>query len=277
MKRILILLALTGTVPVLAQKTPVPGFLGKRLYFGVNASSFIHFQRDLNDAVDFGNFPLNTRFSYKTEATLSYVLNRKLSAGLTFTYAKQKAYFGVLSSQIENAPPPIPQGPFVLNAMPLSPNTDYGRVQYTFYSVQAHLQIFRRNFIAPAGRYHYLGAGILRYQPVTHEKGQILIDPADAIFDQLEPFNQPLKNNGNYTSFRLTYAMGRITPINKFIFLNTSFGFNLHLGGDYREVFINSGVNAVATIQDAVISGLYQNMIRHNTLELKVGIGFFAF
>lgn len=277
MKRILFLLAILGTVPVLAQKTPVPGFLGKRLYVGVNASSFIHFQRDLNDAVDFGNFPLNTRFSYKTEATLSYVMNRKISTGLTFTYAKQKAYFGEVSAMVVDAPPPIPQDTFVLNAMPLSPNTDYGRLQYTFYAVQAHVKIFRRNFIAPAGRYHYLAAGILRYQPVTHEKGQILIDPADAIYDQLEPFSQPLKKNGSYTSFRFTYAMGRITPLNKFIFLNTSFGLNLHLGGDYRDVFINSGVNSVISIQDAVISGLYQNLIRHNTLEVKVGIGFFAF
>ncbi|MCA6363330.1 MAG: hypothetical protein IM638_09845 [Bacteroidetes bacterium] len=277
MKRLILFLALLGSLPALAQKTPVPGFLGKRFYVGVNASTFLHFQRNEEDVVQFDNFPLNTRFSYKTEATMSYVLNRKISTGLTVTYAEQKAYFGILSAMVINAPPPIPTDTFVANVRPISPNTEFGRVQYSFYSVQAHIKIFRRNFIAPAGRYHYFAAGILRYQPVTLEKGQIQLKLTDSLYSSIPAFTQPLKNNGAYTTFRLTYAMGRITPLNKFIFLNTSFGINLHLGGDYRKVIIDSAFNSVTTIQDAVITGLYQNLTRHNTFEVKVGLGFYAF
>ncbi|MCU0434686.1 MAG: hypothetical protein MUC87_14620 [Bacteroidia bacterium] len=277
MKRIFFLLALAGTLPAFAQKTAVPGYLGKRFYVGINGSSFIHFERDQADEVQLGNFPLNTRFSYKTEVTASYVLNRKVSAGLTFTYAQQKAYFGILGVQVD-APPPYPPGPFVQNVMPVSDGTEFGRFKYSFYSVQAHLKIFRRNFIAPAGRYHYLGLGYLRYVPFMAEPGQVLIQPVD---NSLQPFGpsytQPMTKNGQFGTYRITYMMGRMTPINKFFFINTAFGINLFVGGDHLTAFVNSGNNAVATIQDAMVSVLHRNLQRHNTFEVKLGIGFYAF
>jgi hypothetical protein len=275
MKRLLIFSALIISAAALAQKPVVPGYLGKRLYIGVNGSTFMHFERDLLDQVNLGNFPMNTRFSYKTEVTASYALNRKVSVGVTGTYAQQKAYFGILGVKVLR---PGFTDTIVDNIMPVSPGTELGRYRYNFYSVQAHIQIFRRNFIAPAGRYHYFGIGYLGYVPVMEQEGVIVVQPVDAAGQEFgASYTQNVPNLGKYGTFRITYLMGRITPINKFLFINTSFGINFYPGGDHAEAFINSGNNTVATFQDAFVSTLHRNLVRHNTFELKVGLGWFAF
>ncbi|MGL5889271.1 MAG: hypothetical protein ACRC3B_05265, partial [Bacteroidia bacterium] len=178
MKRLVIFLSILISAEAFAQKPVVPGYLGKRLYIGVNGSTFMHFERDLLDQVNLSNFPLNTRFSYKTEVTASYALNRNVSVGLTGTYAQQKAYFGILGVKVTS---PFTGDTIVDNIMPVSEGTELGRYRYNFYSIQAHIQIFRRNFIAPAGRYHQFGIGYLRYVPALGTTGVALVQPVDAL------------------------------------------------------------------------------------------------
>lgn len=275
MKRLLIAALLLCAVTSFAQQPVVPGYLGKKFYIGVNGATFMHFERDQNDQVSLGNFPLNTRFSWKNELTLNYTVSRKIAIGMSGIYGKQTAYFGIQNVQV--LPPNFPDT-VVQAIVPVSEGKSFGQFRYSFYMIEAHVQFFRRNFIAPAGRYHQIGIAYMVYTPDMKEPGKVEVQPLNA---SLEPFGpaylQDAPKGGNYNTFRISYQMGRITPINKFIYINTAFGVNLYPGGDHREVFVNSGTNTIPTFSDMLIGGLHRNINRQNTFELKIGLGWFAF
>ncbi|HET6990257.1 MAG TPA: hypothetical protein VFJ43_02990 [Bacteroidia bacterium] len=227
----------------------VPGYQGKRFSVGYNASSFFYI-------TDFGNgngldgMFSSTTLSYKTELSVNYTVSRKTTMGFSYYFAKQKDNFSEV--YIDNYG----------SALPLE-----GIVSCKLAIYELHFQFFRKNFVAPAGLYHQLSAGIVNYSLAT-------ADNTLTVYNTDNGNVPPLVLQGSfspYSCFKLGYSIGKTNPIGHNFYINTAFGVNFFRGGDSPK--IKSGVSA----SNYILANFNRNLRTHNFFEIKIGFGWLAF
>lgn len=240
---------------VLAVKTisaQVPGYQGKRFAVGYNASSFFYFS-DFSWGDGISGLVESTRLSYKTEVKINYVLSRKVNAGFSYYFAKQKASF--VYGQIDNN----------LYMVSMYPKDKIAPCKLSIY--EFHLQIFKKNFIAPVGLYNQFSIGIVKYSLGTSDNKLTIyndIGNQTTIDGPIDPF----------TCIKLGYAIGKNNPLGHNFFMNTSLGVNFFQGGD-SDRFLGERSNL--SHQDYFLANFNHSLRWHNFLEIKIGIGWLAF
>lgn len=237
------LLLISLTYAVSAQ---VPGYQGKRFCVGYNASTFTVLDGGI------GNFPFGLRLSYKTELSANYVVSRKASIGLSYYFAKQNYY--VQEAEIYN------NGFFV-------PQTEYLPCSLQMYEL--HMQFFRKNFVAPAGLYHQIGVGIVKYN-VAVDSDELVLDNAFGSGQTNYTIQVP---SDKFSGFKLSYHIGKTNPIGHNFYINTAVGVNFFQGGD-----IAYKVEKYSTTPSTYLYyALNKNIRKHNFAEIKIGFGWLAF
>ncbi len=243
MKKILSLLVVAFSAVVLSGQ--VPGYMGKKLSVGVNASTFFHFTEYSEGLTEMLTSP---SFSYKSELALTYTVGRRTSLGGSFYLGNQKFL--------------TPGGGGLL--------IDHYRGEYTtkedyikcrLMIFEFNLKIFRRNFLAPIGPYHQMGIGVVKYRAVS---------PGDTL--QLYTVGShssipdvTVETDDRYSCAKLSYHIGYAAPIFKNCFFNFAFGFNFFLGGDSGR--IQSGEDS----RYFVLGVLNRDLRRYNNYEFKLG------
>jgi hypothetical protein len=244
---IFILLVAVGLQNISAQ---VPGYQGKRFSVGYNASSFFYFKQVENSdgLVDYLNEALSTTtISYKTELAVNYAISRKVVMGLSYYFAKQNISF--VNNEIGNN-----------YEIPVD---DIAKCKLSIYEL--HFQFFRKNFIAPAGLYHQVSVGIVKYGLATS-------DNKLTVYGQHQ--SNPMVINGPtdpYTCFKLGYSIGKTNPIGHNFYINTAFGINFFRGGD------SAYVKTTPTAQNYILANFNRGLRVHNFAEIKIGFGWLAF
>lgn len=226
----------------------VPGYLGKRLSVGYNASSFFFFDQfiPVSEAL------FNTRFSYKSEFAVNYTVARKISIGASVYYGSQRYLVGDQQFRTRN------------NYYQVTLAEEYMRCKLLIY--EFNMKFFRRNFIAPIGPYHQLGIGLVKYNAKA---------PGDSLNLMLSQ-NQNIRaatvriNDDPYSCVKLSYHIGYAAPVFKNCYFNMAIGVNFFRGGDSAR--IRNEVNASSYIP----SILNRHLRRHNFLEVKIGFGWLA-
>jgi hypothetical protein len=252
MKKTAALLFIVSFICVQSISAQVPGYQGKRFSVGYNASTF--FYTSLANGID--EVFSSTRLSYKTEINVNYVLSRKVLAGFSFYYAKQKQNY-VMGNMMTN------NGYYYYE---YAPKEGMGRCKLFIYEV--HFQFFRKNFVAPAGLYNQFSIGLVKYS-LADEGNKVTIydNNAGATPVILDGPATP------YTTFKLGYAIGKTNPIGRHLYLNTALGINFFQGGD--GALINK--NARLTSSNYLLANFNRNLRTHNLFELKLGLGWLAF
>ncbi len=244
---LLLLLLFVGSQTISAQ---VPGYQGKRFSAGYNASTFFYIIPEGWNG-DISDIFAGTRLSYKTELHVNYVLSRKVSAGFSYYFAKQKAYF------THN---------YVENFGYLVPKDDYALCRLNIF--EFNMKFFRKNFIAPAGFYHQLSVAMVLYS--LGEKGNTL-----TTYNQNNS-SAPVVIEGDkdpYSCVKLGYSIGKTNPIGHNFYLNTAIGVNFFRGGDSYFLRDASEVH----VRNYILVNFNRNLRTHNLIELKLGFGWLAF
>lgn len=230
----------------------VPGYQGKRFSLGYNASSFFYLTNlNYSDGI-LGVFE-TTRLSYKTELQVNYVLSRKVAAGFSYYFAKQKDNFTI--GEIQNYG----------NAM--FPKDGIAICKLSIYEI--NFQFFRKNFIAPAGLYHQFSIGMVKYGLASADNKLTVYDNSYGSF--------PLVLDGPsdpFTCYKFGYAFGKKNPLGHNVYINTSFGINIFRGGD--SLLLGESISGPTT-QTYIRANLNRNLWTHNLFEVKIGLGWLAF
>jgi hypothetical protein len=223
----------------------VPGYQGKRFSVGYNASSFFYFT-NFYDGIS--GVIESTKISYKTELSVHYTLSRKVSAGFSYYFAKQEDTF--TKNEIQN---------FGY----MTPKLGIAECKIAMYEL--HLQFFRKNFIAPAGLYHQISVGIVKYELATSDNKLKVYSNDNYYSLTLDGPKEP------YSCFKLGYAIGKTNPIGHNFFINSAFGINFFRGGD------SPNIRTTPTQQTYILANFNKNMRYHNFFEIKIGLGWLAF
>ncbi len=250
MRKIILILLLLFVGEQQTISAQVPGYQGKRFSAGYNASTFFYitpegWNGNISDILS------GTRLSYKTELHVNYVLSRKVSAGFSYYFAKQKAYF------THN---------YVDNVGYLVPKNDYVLCRLNIF--EFNMKFFRKNFIAPAGFYHQLSIGIVKYS--LGEKNNEL-----TLSNQMNS-GAPVIIEGDkdpYSCVKLGYSIGKTNPIGHNFYLNTAFGINFFRGGDSSLYRAGSSL----PVRNYLLANFNRNLRTHNLFEVKLGFGWLAF
>jgi hypothetical protein len=245
MKKLLILFLVfsAGIRNVFAQ---IPGYQGKRLTVGYNASSFFYviniFDNPFSDIID------NTRISYKSEFNVNYAVSRKAVMGVSYYFANQRDNF------TDNL--------VTRSGGYYKPVNETVKCRLSIYEL--HIQLFRKNFIAPVGLYHQFSIGLVKYTLADDSMQFRNTDNYNSTYILAKP-HEP------FTGFKLGYSIGKTNPIGHNFYLNTAFGVNFFRGGDTAK--IRTGVYE----QNYLLTYFNQNLRSHNFFELKLGLGWIAF
>ncbi len=253
MKKYLPLLFCLSGIGATFLSAQVPGYQGKRFSVGYNASTFFYVA-DFGLSYGVGQVFANTRLTYKTELHLNYVLSRKVSAGFSYYFAKQKLNFRL--ARMEN----------------FSQNYNYrpetGKAPCKIFIYEFNLKFFRKNFVAPAGLYNQFSAGIVKYSLGTS-------DNTLTVYDDLSGAT-PLVIEGDedaYTCYKFGYAIGKTNPIGHKFYLTTAFGVNIFSGGDGARLKRHESL----TMDNYIRANFNRSLRTQNTLEVKLGFGWLAF
>lgn len=237
----LVCVALTSALLVSAQ---VPGYMGKKLSVGVNASTFFHFTEYSEGLTE---MLMSPRFSYKSELALTYTVARRVSIGGSFYYGSQKY----------ETPG---GGGFLINHYGGTYTTKDDYIRCRLMIFEFNTKIFRRNFLAPIGPYHQIGVGVVSYGASS---------PGDTL--ELYVDGQPgrpvavVETDERYSCFKLSYHIGYAAPVFKNCFFNFAFGYNFFRAGD--SVRLRRGVEP----ETFVIGTLNRDLRRYNNFEIKIG------
>ena len=245
----LFIFLVAGTIQTISAQ--VPGYQGKRLSLGYNASSFFY-------VTDFGNgngieaMIGSTRLSYKTDISLNYTVSRKVTMGFSYYFAKQQMQF--TKTQIQNYGYLIPKN---------------GVADCKLAIYEVHFLFFRKNFVAPTGLYHMFSVGVVKYGLATSDNKLIVYDNNGGSFPTV--IDGPVSP---YSCAKLGYAIGKTNPIGHNFFINTSFGLNFFRGGD-AALMRNGTYNL--TEQNYIKYNFNWGLRTHNFCEIKIGLGWLAF
>ncbi|MDQ3109730.1 MAG: hypothetical protein M3R17_07525 [Bacteroidota bacterium] len=223
----------------------VPGYQGKRLSVGYNASSFFYltdFSGGITDVIG------STRLSYKSEVAVNYTISRKVTMGFSYYRAKQEYIFK--NGELEN------YGYFF-------PKKGVADCNLSIYEL--HFQFFRKNFVAPTGLYHQVSVGIVKYGLATADN-KLTVYSGNGFSVDLDGPASP------YTCAKLGYAIGKTNPIGHNFYINTTFGVNFFRGGD-SPLFRNTSLNT----QNYILANFNKGLRTHNLFEIKIGLGWLAF
>jgi hypothetical protein len=244
MKKFLPLLFLFAGIQTLSAQ--VPGYQGKRLTVGYNASSFFY-------VMDLFDYPLSeildhTRISYKTELNVNYAVSRKAVMGFSYYFAKQKDNFR------DNLV--TPSGSYYTPVDPI--------VKCKLSIYELHIQFFRKNFIAPVGLYHQFSVGLVKYTLAEDSLQFRNSSSGPGTYSLKKPLDP-------FSGIKLGYCIGKTNPLGHNFYLNTSFGINFFRGGD------TAMVRTEVRESNYLAAEFNRNLRSHNLFELKLGLGWIAF
>lgn len=237
----LVAVALTSALLVSAQ---VPGYMGKKLSVGINASTFFHFTEYSEGLTEMLTSP---RFSYKSELALTYTVARRVSIGGSFYYGSQKYETpgggGIFFNHYGGT---------------YTTKDDYIRCRLMIF--EFNTKIFRRNFLAPIGPYHQIGVGVVRYSAVS---------PGDTLAlyydNNSSSVAAVVDTDDKYSCFKLSYHIGYAAPVFKNCFFNFAFGYNFFRAGDSIKV------RRAVEPGNFVLGTLNRDLRRYNNFEFKIG------
>ncbi|HLG03455.1 MAG TPA: hypothetical protein VI731_07650 [Bacteroidia bacterium] len=220
----------------------VPGYLGKRLSMSANVSSFLFFDYLQADAM---------RLSYKTEVGLNYSLSRKVDFGFHFYTAKQSYLMKPWS--------------FQSGYNSYSPSQEFLDCNLKIF--EFHLRFFAKNFVAPVGIYHQLGIGWVNYSVADENVLRF------QSYDSYSYSTETIIMKGpypEYSGMKLSYHLGKITPIGRLFFINSAIGINYFQSGDIARYEMHS-----LTQSSYLLAVCNKNLRRQNFAEIKLGFGIF--
>lgn len=273
MKKIIVLLLLFFTVKAWSQ---VPGYQGKRFMLSYSGQTFIRYDRD-----EFGNiedgFIFSTRLMWRNELSVSYVVSRKSTLGISLNYARPRAnciYESVSFTTYDMQGNPGAPATASLN---INEYEKPGILRYNQFGATMNWQIFPKKYIAPVGTYHQFSIGFTMAKLILKNEDEMRVT-SNIGWQGNQNYQAILKEPYSFACTRFSYHIGRQNPIGKNIYLNTAIGINRFFLGDYYSngYFNNSSTSfgSILTFEEYLNQMISRNFLRTQMIEVKLGIGF---
>ncbi|MFN8713202.1 MAG: hypothetical protein ACK5Z2_10160 [Bacteroidota bacterium] len=254
----------------------IPGYQGKRLMISYSGQTFIRYDRD-----EFGNiedgFISSTRFSWRNELNLSYVVSRKSTLGVSAFYARPKAtcnYENVSFNYIN------PQSGITLAntaSVNLNEFDKSGELRFTQFGATFNWQFFPKKYIAPVGTYHQFSVGFMMARIPLENENEIRLKE-NQTWQGSNSYQAVLREPYKFSCARFSYHLGRQNPIGKNIYLNTAIGFVRFYGNDFTStnLFSNRSTSygSLLTLEEYLNNMISRNLLRTQMFEIKFGVGF---
>lgn len=244
----------------------IPGYLGKRFSIEYNNMFYLA----LSNPVVKKNYDLNgemdlaiTNFNFRNEISANYVISQRSSISVGFGYFRTRYLFDGEFPVIYSDNNQVQENYFWAK-------TPVGMI--SAYDINLHYTLFKKDYLAPFGKYYQFDFGLLRYKS-TYDK-KMLIKYMESYGDVPgEVIDIPFEDNKYYNSLYLGYSQGR-----KRVFYD-----KLLVNYGWQICFLpNAFESAFSGIANARNDNYFELMgesrvFSHMFFNLKLGVGLLIF
>ncbi|MCA6363332.1 MAG: hypothetical protein IM638_09855 [Bacteroidetes bacterium] len=254
----------------------IPGYQGKRLLISYSGQTFIRYDRDEFLNIEDG-FVMSTRFSWRNELNLSYVVSRKSTLGISAFYARPNATCNYESVSFNYVNPQ--SGITLANTASVNINEfdKPGSLRFTQFGAAVNWQFFPNKYIAPVGTYHQFSVGFMMARIPLEKENEIRLKEYPT-WQGSNSFQAVLTEPYKFSCARFSYHLGRQNPIGKNIYLNTAIGIVRFYGNSYVSTNLfsdgSTSYGSILKLDEYLNNMISRNLLRTQMFEIKFGIGF---